>query len=34
MTDDELVASYAPTIQRYLTGPLPDRPLTRAAPEA
>ncbi len=26
MTDDELVASYAPTIQRYLTGPLPDRP--------
>ena len=33
MTDDELVASYAPTIQRYLTGPLPDRPLTRAAPE-
>jgi hypothetical protein len=26
MTDDELVASYAPTIQRYLTGPLPERP--------
>ena len=26
MPHDELVATYAPTIQRYLTGPLPGRP--------
>jgi AcrR family transcriptional regulator len=26
MSHDELVATYAPTIQRYLTGPLPGRP--------
>ena len=32
MTDDELVASYAPTLQRYLTGPLPDSTLTGSAP--
>jgi AcrR family transcriptional regulator len=24
MTDEQILASYAPTIQRYLTGPLPD----------
>jgi hypothetical protein len=33
MSADDVVAVYAPTIQRYLTGPLPAAPLTVARPE-